>query len=209
MKKIFAVLTLLVLTACPVFAQSDQAPAQVKEFLVYSDRFNMNNHFIPSGWMGDTGDINISDGCVQNPHSGKTCLKVTYSAKGSSGAGWIGIYWQNPANNWGNQQGGFDLSGYKKLTFWAKGEKGNETIAEFKMGGISGTYPDSDSTSMGPVTLTNEWKQYEIDLKGLDLSSISGGFMLSANSKDNPEGFVIYLDDVKYEQYKKGGYGGE
>ena len=149
--------------------------------------------------MGDYGDIQIDDGCTIMPYNGKTCFKIKYTAQGSQGAGWMGIYWQNPANNWGTQMGGYDLSGYKKLTFWARGEKGGEIIAEFKVGGIGGNYADSDSTSIGQISLTKDWKQYEISLKGLDLSYISGGFMLSASSKDNPEGFTIYLDDIKYE----------
>ena len=66
------------------------------------------------------------------------------------------------------------------------------------MGGINGNYSDSDSTSIGPETLTKEWKEYTIDLKGLDLSYISGGFELSASANDNQEGFEIYLDDIKY-----------
>nr|HPM42682.1 hypothetical protein [Candidatus Omnitrophota bacterium] len=61
-------------------------------------------------------------------------------------------------------------------------------------------YPDSDSTAIGPITLTKEWKQYDIDLKDLDLTSISGGFEFSATARDNPEGFTVYLDDIKYEK---------
>ena len=109
------------------------------------------------------------------------------------------IDWQNPANNWGARDGGFDLTGATKLTFWAKGEKGGEVITEFKMGGITGEYGDSDSIGMGPVVLTNEWKKYAIDLEGLDLSYISGGFCWSASKMDNPDGFVIFLDEIKYE----------
>ena len=204
MKKIALILLAVMFFAVPVMAQAAaepkaEAPAK-KEFIVFSDKFNVNNHYIPSGWMGDYGDISVDDGCKIDTHSGKTCLKITYTAKGSQGAGWMGVYWQNPANNWGSQMGGFDLTGYNKLEFWARGEKGGEVISEFKMGGITGTYPDSDSTSIGPVTLTKDWKKYEIDLKGLDLSYISGGLELSASSNDNPEGFVIYLDDVKYVQ---------
>ena len=175
-------------------------PEQKKAFNVYADKYTISNHFIPSGWMGDYGDIRMDDGCVDGPFGGKTCIKITYTAKGAQGAGWMGIYWQNPANNWGDRMGGYDLTGYKKLTFYARGEKGGEVIGEFKVGGISGNYSDSDSTSIGPITLEKEWKQYEIDLKGLDLSFISGGFVFSASSKDNPEGFVFYLDDIKFEQ---------
>lgn len=183
-----------------VAAAPAKTPEKPNEFLVYTDKFNIKNHYIPSGWMGDYGDIAIDDGWSQNPHSGKTCFKVTYSAKGAQGAGWMGIYWQNPANNWGSMSGGYDLSKYTKLTFWARGEKGGEVLNEVKIGGITGAYPDSDSTAIGPITLTPEWKQYEIDLKGLDLSSISGGFEFTSAARDNPEGFVIYFDDIKYEQ---------
>ena len=52
---------------------------------------------------------------------------------------------------------------------------------------------------MGPVVLSNEWKKYEIDLKGLDLSYISGGFCFIIKRTENPDGCVFYLDDIRYE----------
>ena len=168
-------------------------------FDVYTDRWAPNNHFVPSGWMGDYGDIKFNDGWTENAYSGKHCVKVTYTAKASQGAGWMGIFWQNPANNWGSRDGGFDLTGAKTLSFWARGEKGGEVITEFKVGGISGEYGDSDSMGMGPVVLAAEWKQYVIDLEGVDVSYISGGFCFSASKMDNPDGFTIFLDDIKFE----------
>mgnify|MGYP001585473654 CR=1 FL=1 len=48
------------------------------------------------------------------------------------------------------------------------------------------------------MTLTKDWKDYEIDLTGLDLSYIIGGFVWAAKADDNPEGAVFYLDDVAY-----------
>jgi hypothetical protein len=168
-------------------------------FDVYTDRWAPNNHFVPSGWMGDYGDIKFNDGWTENAYSGKNCVKVTYTAKASQGAGWMGIFWQNPANNWGSRDGGFDLTGAKTLSFWARGEKGGEVITEFKVGGINGEYGDSDSVGMGPVVLASEWKQYAIDLEGVDISYISGGFCFSASKMDNPDGFTIFLDDIKFE----------
>jgi len=170
-----------------------------KTFWVYGDKWDRTNHYVPSGWMGDYGAIKVDDNCKENTHGGMTCIKITYTGKHSQGAGWAGVYWQNPANNWGYRKGGFDLTGATSLTFWARGEKGGEVIGEFKMGGISGEYPDSDSTGIGPITLTKEWKQYTIDLEGLDLSYISGGFCWSASRLDNPESITFYLDDIKYE----------
>lgn len=170
-------------------------------FKVYTEKWADDDHYTPSGWMGDYGDISIDEDWKKDPHSGNTCIKISYTGQGSQSAGWIGIYWQNPPNNWGDQMGGYDLTDYKKLAFWARGENGGEIITEFKMGGIAaGLYPDSDSTAIGNVVLTKDWKRYEIDLTGLDMSFISGGFCLTASSVDNPEGLKIYLDDIAFEK---------
>ncbi len=171
-----------------------------KGFPVYVDSSYFKNHYIPSGWMGDYGDMRINPNWKENVHSRKSCIKITYSAAAKQGNGWAGMYWQNPENNWGMRKGGgYDLSPAKKLTFWARGEKGGEMIREFKMGGISGAYPDSDSSSIGPLVLTPEWKEYTIDLEGMDLSYIIGGFCWVASAMDNPDGMTFYLDDIAYE----------
>lgn len=170
-----------------------------KAFPVYSDGRSPDNHYVPAGYMGDYSDISIDQSSFDNPHSGTTCIKIIYSNKASQGARWGGVYWQNPANNWGDRKGGFDLTGAKKLTFWAKGEKGGERIEEFKLGGITGLYPDSDIAGVGPVLLTTEWEKFEIDLSGKDLSYISGGFCWSTNLDVNPNGVTFYLDDIRYE----------
>ena len=174
-------------------------PKVFKKFNVYTDKKSPDNHFIPSGWMGDYGDIRLSDGYMENPHGGTACIKIEVLPRRSQGAGWAGIYWQNPANNWGNKKAGFDLTGTKALKFWARGEKGIEVISEFKMGGITGEFSDSDSAGIGPVRLSNEWREYTIDLEGRDLSHIIGGFCWSASLDDNPEGLVFYLDDIRYD----------
>jgi hypothetical protein len=168
-------------------------------FDVYSDKGPRTNHYIPSGYMGDYSDIKVDENCKTNPHGGTTCIKVIYSNKASQGANWAGLYWQSPANNWGTRPGGYDLTGAKRVTFWARGEKGGEVLSEVKIGGITGEYADSDAVSIYDVELTKEWKKYVIDLKDLDLSYISGGFCWAANLDANPDGFTLYLDDIVYE----------
>jgi hypothetical protein len=168
-------------------------------FYIYADKSSINNHYIPSGWMGDYGDIKLDTGSTEDPYLGDTCLKIIYNGKGAQGARWAGIYWQQPANNWGAIDAGFDLSKATKLTFWARGEKGGERIEEFKVGGIMGEYSDSDSAGIGPVILNKEWTQYTIDLKGKDMSYIIGGFCWATNVDVNPEGATFYLDEIKYE----------
>ena len=170
-----------------------------KTFPIYGDAKSPDNHYIPSGWMGDFGDIKINDKFMTSAHSGSTCVQIVYTNAATQGARWAGIYWQNPPNNWGTRPGGYDLTGAKKLTFWARGEKGGERIEEFKIGGITGEYADSDVAGIGPVVLTTEWQQFTIDLEGKDLSSISGGFCWATNLDVNPDGATFYLDDIRYE----------
>ena len=180
-------------------AKTVTAAKGFKGFNVYTDARSPDNHYIPAGYMGDYSDVKIDSACFDNPHSGTTCIKVTYSNAMSQGARWAGMYWQSPANNWGDRKGGFDLTGATKLTLWVRGAKGGERVEEFKIGGITGLYPDSDIAGIGPVMLTQEWKKYEIDLSGKDLSYISGGFCWGTNLDVNPDGVTFYLDDIKYE----------
>ncbi len=175
-----------------------KAPEEMP-FYVYTDKISLKNHYILSGWMGDFGDLTIDQTSTEKPFSGDTCIKIVYSGRVTNGARWAGMYWQNPPNNWGNVDGGYDLSKATKVTFWARGENGGERIEEFRIGGLMGQFPDSDSANMGPVILTKDWKQYVIDLKGKDLSYVSGGFAWSTNVDVNPQGATFYLDDIKYE----------
>lgn len=173
---------------------------EYKPFYVYEDKDFGGNHYSPTGIMGDFGDITIAQDCTENPQDGKTCIKITYTGLAANAQKWAGIYWQEPANNWAKlEKGGFDLTGATKLTFWARGEKGGENIAEFKVGGMQGNFPDTALYSMGPVILTKEWKEYEISFDSKpNLKRISGGFCFAAAQKDNPQGFVMYLDNIAY-----------
>lgn len=172
---------------------------EFKKFYVYGDQGYFKNHYIPAGWMGDYGDVGYTDAWTVNPQSRRTCIRIVYSAARKQGAGWAGIYWQDPANNWGSIKGGFDLTGAKKLTFWARGDKGGEVVTEFKMGGITGEFSDSASSSIGPIVMTPEWKQYSIDLSNEDLSLIIGGFAFVLSSMENPDGATFYMDEIAYE----------
>ncbi len=168
-----------------------------KSLYVYTNDNSKANRFSPSGWMGDSMDLKFSGSYQINPSSGTSCLRISYLARGEKG--WAGVYWQNPANNWGDRKGGYDLSGAKAVTFWARGEEASVKIAEFKLGGITGRYSDSDVAWIGPVKLKKKWKKYRIPLKGKDLSYINGGFCFVVLKSDNPRGCTFYLDEIRYE----------
>jgi len=150
--------------------------------------------------MGDWSDIDFDDNFKLDPDpSRSSVIQITYMPKGTNQ--WAGIYWWDPpGGNWGNMDGGFDLSCATKLTFWARGEKGGEK-AEFKVGGLKGAYQDSlqPARSTGPIVLTERWTKYTLDLSGRDLSHIIGGFIWVTNKPSNPNGATIYLDDIRFE----------
>jgi len=169
-------------------------------FYVYKDVGSRDNHFVPSGFMPNGKCINFNDRWQEKCQEGSTCIRVEYDLECSrADQRWAGIYWLNPPNNWGTRKGGFDLKGATKLTFWARGEEGGEQIEEFTIGGITGDYPDTDKIVFGPVILSSEWKQYTVDLRGKDLSYISGGFAWATNEEVNGDTCIFYLDDIKYE----------
>lgn len=180
--------------------KTNPQPTKSSVFYVYSDKGARVNHFAPSGWMGDYGDLKLNDASTDRPEDGRTAVKWSYTAKGAQGANWAGAFWQDPPNNWGDKPGGYDLTGYKRLTFWARGEKGGEKIAEFKTGGITGEYGDSDSATLPAIELTQDWKKYTIDLSDKNLAHWIGGFCWSASRDDNPNGFDFYLDDIRFER---------
>ncbi len=198
MKKVSSMLLLAALVAFGL--QGLCGAAETKSFPLYTDSKSPDNHYAASGWMGDSGDLSMDDKYMGEVHGGATCIKFVYTAKKSGGQGWAGVYWQNPANNWGSKKGGFDLTGLNKLTFWARGEKGGEIIDKFCVGGLKGTYPDTTEASMGPLELTSTWQKYTINLTGKDLSYIVGGFCWVANADSNPEGLTFYLDDIRFEE---------
>jgi hypothetical protein len=172
---------------------------QGNKFILFDEQsMNDKRGYVPSGWMGDYQAIKIEYNYTNNPHSGLYCQKWFYSGKKTNGQGWGGVFWQNPPNNWGNVDGGFNLSKFSKLTFWARGENGGEVLT-FGMGGITGRYSDSAKAELSKIALTKEWKQYTIDLKDKNLARIIGGFFWTVNEADNPNGCTFYLDDIAYE----------
>ncbi|MFC1546562.1 hypothetical protein ACFL4O_02465, partial [bacterium] len=168
-----------------------------EQVVVYSDSDSPLNSYSPSGWMGDVDDLNIKLAHTGHVHEAYHSIMVTYLARAAQG--WSGIVWQYPNNNWGNMPGGRNLTGAKKLTFWAKGERGGEKIAKFRVGGIKGVYSDSDAAYISNVVLSKKWKKYEINLTDKDLSHIIGGFCFIVTKLDNRYGCTFYIDDVRFE----------
>jgi hypothetical protein len=77
-----------------------------------------------------------------------------------------------------------DLSGAKRIVFFAKGELGGESIKVLAIGKPPTSVPTSPPTGFrfgamsGDIVLTNNWKRYELNVDGLDLTNVSSPFAL-------------------------------
>jgi hypothetical protein len=144
--------------------------------------------------MGAIESLTVDGDHAGNPHEGKACIKMHFVGEVGT---WVGVAWQHPANNWGDQEGGYDLTGAKYLELWARGEFGIEKI-NIGVGllGQDKAHPDSGKTTVEDIQLEKEWKRYRIRLKKLDLSSIKTGFVVVLTGR-RPDA-TVYLDSIRF-----------
>lgn len=182
----------------PVHVKGASVPQAVKAaqlpLVIYGEPEPEILPFIAAGWMGNSKAMKLTERCETNPHAGKYCLRVDYSANDN----WSGIVWQNPENDWGDKPGGWNLSGAKRLSFWARGERGDEVIScEFGILGKDKKYHDTGHGKLENLKLTTDWQQFTIDVTKLDLTRIKTGFVFTVAGSGRPVTF--FLDDIRYE----------
>ncbi len=184
-------------------------------FPVYDDVSSGGNHFFAWAKIPDqNAAVEIDGSSTESPHSGATAIRA--ELHDTTGTNFGGYYFLNgllpagataPIPNFGTQgDAGIDLSGATALTFWARGQRGGEKVS-FLMGGVgrnpdtgqpTSPFPDSTPVVRQLVTLTAQWQQYSLDLRGLDLHYVLGGFGWVATAGDNPGGATFFVDDISY-----------
>jgi hypothetical protein len=169
------------------------APVAKLPLVIYAEQ-GSRGPYIPSGWMGLASAVKVDEACRDRPRSGATCMRFDYAASGD----WAGVVWQDPEGDWGDRPGGWNLSGARKLTFWARGARGGEVVG-FLLGTIGRDKPyfDTAQVKLDSVRLTAEWALYTLDLAGKDLARIKTGFGWVAAGQGSPIAF--YLDDIRIE----------
>jgi len=151
-------------------------------------------HWPPSGVMPEVNFLALDPSATEKPHSGSTCLQLTYK----SGGDWSGLVWQHPSGDWeNNSPGGYDLTGASSLKLWARGEKGGETMSLSFGGALTGRYPNTCSKDLGELTLEPNWKEYTFSLDGLDLRRIKNPLTVVLRGRGFP--YKVYLDDIVIE----------
>jgi hypothetical protein len=130
-----------------------------------------------------------------------TCYKFTYMPV-AGGLGWGGVYWQYPANNWGDQPGLAVAPGATKVTFWAKGGAGGEVL-ELVAGGIQASgkmYMDSIKADQ-KFTLTSSWAQYTLPLPSTNYSPVLGGLAWAMGTATITSGSASFsIDSMQWVQ---------
>lgn len=161
-------------------------------FPVYEEGFE-NMPWAPSGWMGAHDQLSLDGQSVSSARRGNHGIRLRYEGN----SGWVGVAWQHPANNWGEQMGGIDVTGASALELWARGQYGGENI-EFGVGLLDQDkrYPDSSISTSGRIVLSHEWQRYTLPLKGRDLSSLKTGFVITLVGRQTP--VTVHLDDIRF-----------
>ena len=159
---------------------------------VYEDSFEAMP-WAPSGWIGSINSLTLDGSNTEDPHEGTASIRMRYEGE----FGWVGVAWQNPPNNWGEENSGFDLTGAPELEFWARGEYGGEKIsASVGLIGSEAAYPDSGKTKAKDIVLKREWSRYSVPLKRTDLSSTKTGFVVTLTGRRTP--VTVYLDSIRF-----------
>jgi len=160
---------------------------------VYEDSFE-HMPWTPSGLMGNTKSFTLDGAWSDSVYEGSGAIRMHYTGR----RGWAGVVWQHPPNNWGDEDGGFDLTGAKALEFWVRGESGGE-MASFGVGLLdkNTAYPDSVIVKTATIELGSEWKKFRIPFQeGDDLTSLKVGFVATLEGQRSP--VTIYLDSIRF-----------
>lgn len=216
-------------TSAPISPRTEPIDtAKLPYFAIYTDS-QETSPFTPTGHMGDLGDIRINENCRATKHTGSTSIRVEYDPRGdgdeqgnhmcrmgitsSLTCKWAGVYWLHPADNWGQIcDVGYNLTGFRKLSLWARTEEQPVTV-QFLVGGVGWGVPNEppcpdslrEPKRTGWIELGEKWKLIEISLDGADLGYVIGGFAWVTNWDVNEVSpgrapFVFYLDDVRFER---------
>jgi hypothetical protein len=107
-------------------------------------------------------------------------------------AGWGGVNWQYPQNNWGSLPGLCIASGASAVSFSARGNAGGEVV-DFWAAGVSKSF-----------VLTTDWQAMTIDVSAVNYNSTGAmggvtqgfGWSMAAGTETS---YRIFIDDIQWE----------
>ena len=189
--------------------------------------FLVDDHFIPSGCMGDCANsVSIDSDC---PVRGAVdaqgeCHHFVFSqADAGSALGWAGVLWQTREKNWGSLPGRKVDPGATRLEFYAAGAVGGERLdilvgamapADAGKACSSGDVCASGSCEQGACTqphhdtlnvqqefgLVREFKKYTVAFGSNDYGNeVLSGFGWTAKMPAGETRIEFFVDDLRWE----------
>jgi hypothetical protein len=135
------------------------------------------------------GFFHIDDSVVDTEHSCEFCTYITYTP---GPAGFGGVTYADIVPH--------DLSGSKKMTLMVMGIKGGEQIS-FDVAGKQtlGNNKVQFAAKTSAVTLSKSWKKIEIDLTGVDLSSITHPLKIDMVKPSQKGSVSFYIKHILFD----------
>jgi hypothetical protein len=153
-RSIVSISLILLLSACS--ARQSSAPADGSATgvtapdagpdapAVISVPFVVDDHFIPSGCMGDCASSVLNDEDCPDRYGGDAapdpqgqCHHFLYTADADAGAlGWAGVLWQTVEQNWGSQPGREVAPGATQMHFYVRTSGQRQTLT-FLVGALN------------------------------------------------------------------------
>lgn len=182
---------------------------------------NAPGNFVKSGFMGDamtsvtaapseTDTDGTCGGKRADDKAGGDC--DTFKIKAAEGGmGWQGVFYQFPANNWGEFPGRTIATGAKQVKFQARASR--EVAVMFQVGMCNPAdetmctdgffaYPTGASEG-GTISVGTEWKELTVSLAGKDYSGgVHGAFSWSVSNADllgDMSELDLYVDAISWE----------
>jgi hypothetical protein len=180
--------------------------------------FVVDSAFYAAGWETDYQLISLNGGGTASTcptRSSATakgnCYAWTYNAVASGGPigdagavaqGGAGVEWQAGGFNFGTAPGVISPAGATKVSFWAMGAAGGESM-NFSYGGLTNTLCLDAITGALPVVLTTTWTNYTIPITGDYSAGMVQAFGWYANAQVNDAGIVgplnFFIDDIEWQ----------
>ncbi len=183
--------TALLMKDEPASQRKYLVPKASLPFYVYKDGNELP--YFPSAYMGNMSAMQVNTRNTIHAKSGDASLQIVYDAEQD----WYGLALVDPANDWGETLGGYDITGARTFSFWARASS-SKVSATIGFGLIDDDqpYPDTAKRSIA-INMSTSWKKYTIALDDLDLSCIRSGLVIYSGGMGTPH--KIYLDDVMFE----------
>jgi len=189
--------------------------------------FLVDDHFIPSGCMGDciTNVVIDSDCPARSSDDAQgECHHFLFTKDTRPDAlGWAGVLWQTSEKNWGSEAGRTILPGATGMHFYAEGKSGGEALS-ILVGGMvptdtgsvcdAGSGCASGSCDTGacsaahhdtlnvvkPIQLSTGFVKVDISFGSNSYGSeVLSGFGWTAQMPSGVDKLEFYVDDLRWE----------